>query len=281
MGVGWGNTTLTLGMLGFNMTALDIEERYLEVIRLRSELHDTPNIKCVHSDFLWVERTDQTFDAVIFFESFHHCHDFERLLLGLHRVLKPGGKIYFAAEPINREFKTPWCVRLDGQSLLVARQNGWMELGFHSDFFAELLRRTGWTGTEDVHPHFWTARRTADPIVIAATDPRIGSFSGVRVNGHLEVAMPGAPGERGYAVFGPGIALPAGKYRGEIVMRDADLQDVVIDVCGDQGRTIVATGAGATIDFELDRSVRDVEVRLIVPGGFSATIERLTIHVLN
>ena len=63
-------------------------------------------------------------------------------------------------------------------------------------------------------------------------------------------------------------------------MREADLNGV-IDVCGDQGRTIVATGAGATIDFELDRPVRDVEVRLMVPGGFSATMERLTIEVLN
>lgn len=283
MGVGFGNTTLTLGMLGFNVTALDIEDRYLEVIRLRSELHDTPNIKCVHSDFLWVERTDQTFDAVIFFESFHHCHDFERLLRSLHRVLKPGGKVYFAAEPINRVFKTPWCVRLDGQSLLVARQNGWMELGFHSDFFAELLSRTGWFGTEDAHPHFWTAQRLVDPITItiSAMDPRIGSHAGMKVNGHLEVALPGAPGQRGYAVFGPGIALPAGKYRGDIVMRDADLHDVVIDVCHDQGRAIVAMGAGASIDFELDRHVRDVEVRLMVPGGFSATIEKLTLQKLD
>lgn len=281
MGVGWGNTTLTLGMLGFNVTALDIEERYLEVIRLRSALHDTPNIKRVHSDFLWVERTDEKFDAVIFFESFHHCREFERLLRGLHRVLNPGGKVYFAAEPINRHFATPWCVRLDGQSLLVARQNGWMELGFHSDFFAELLHRTGWYGAEDAHPHFWTARRRGEPIIISAADPRIGSHSGSRINGHIKVEMPGKPADRGYAVFGPGIALPKGRYRGEVMMTGANLDGVVVDACCNGGSTILGKAKGAVIDFTLTKTAADVEVRLFTPGGFSAVVEGTKFQALD
>jgi 2-polyprenyl-3-methyl-5-hydroxy-6-metoxy-1,4-benzoquinol methylase len=155
-GFGWGNTTLALAMLGFNITALDIEERYCEVVNRRAKLLKVDNIKTVNSDFLWVEHTEEQYDAVIFFESFHHCWEFERLLRALHRVVKPGGKIYFGAEPINEDFTVPWGVRLDGESLFVARRAGWMELGFHSDFFDELLTRTGWRG-EWVYPHFWVA----------------------------------------------------------------------------------------------------------------------------
>jgi ubiquinone/menaquinone biosynthesis C-methylase UbiE len=283
MGVGWGNTTLTLAMLDFNLTALDIEERYLEVIRLRSEMHNTPNIKRVHSDFFWVERTDQQFDAVIFFESFHHCREFERLLRALHRVVKPGGKVYFGAEPINRYFGQPWCVRLDGQSLLVARQNGWMELGFHSDFFAKLLQRTGWLGMETDHPHFWKAQRGSEPFIVPAADGRIGSQAGTREDGILRIAVAGGPEVRSYAVFGPGIKLPAGRYRGEIgLVVSSPLDNVVIDACCDRGTTILGSKVGATsLEFELEQAAADVEVRLLVPGGFTATMSQMTFQSVD
>jgi len=283
MGVGWGNTTLALAMLDFKVTALDIEERYLEVIRLRAEMHDTPNIDRVHSDFLWVERTDRQFDAVIFFESFHHCREFERLLRGLHRVVKPGGKVYFAAEPINRYFEQPWCVRLDGQSLLVARRNGWMELGFHSDFFMQLLRRTGWLGMEDEHPHFWKAQRRSDPIVVAASDPRVGSNAGVKKDGVLHVAVPGDSDVRSYAVFGPGIALTPGRYRGDLVFRTpGPLHLAAVDACCDQGKTILGSALGTTsLVFEITKPACDVEFRLLARGGFSAVLEKMTFQAVD
>ena len=270
-------------MLDFNVTALDIEERYLEVIRLRAEMHKTPNITCVHSDFLWVERTDQQFDAVIFFESFHHCRDFQRLLRSLHRVLKPGGKIYFAAEPINRNFEQPWCIRLDGPSLLVARRNGWMELGFHSDFFAQLLRRTGWLGIESDHPHSWKAQRKSEPIVVPASDPRIGSHTGRREDGILHIAVPGGDESRSYAVFGPALRLPAGRYRAEINIAIFSPTDgIVIDACCNQGTTILNAAAGVTaLEFVLANPTNDVEVRLLVPGGFHGTLRQMTFEAID
>src|SRR5262249_27119700 len=158
--------------------------------------------------------TDQKFDAIVFFESFHHCWEFKRLLQGLHRVLKPGGKIYFGAEPINRDFTVPWGVRLDGESLFVARKWGWMELGFHADFFAELLLPTGWWGQE-VRPHFWIANSRRDPLIFPGSDPRLGSQIGAR-DGSLLVNAPGGATDRHYALFGPYIDLPRGKYLAEI-----------------------------------------------------------------
>ena len=61
----------------------------------------TLELTLINDDFMWVEKAQQQFDAVLFFESFHHCWEFERLLTGLHRVLRPGGKIFFGAEPIS------------------------------------------------------------------------------------------------------------------------------------------------------------------------------------
>ena len=72
----------------------------------------------------------------------------------MHKILKPKGKIYFAAEPITNIFPLPWTLRMDGESLFVIRKHGWMELGFRSDFFSDLLIKTGWDG-DCIEEGFW------------------------------------------------------------------------------------------------------------------------------
>ncbi len=146
MGCGWGSTSLELAQIGFNVTALDINSYFCQLIEKRASLLKIKNINIIHDDFLWIEKTNQKFDAIIFFECFHHCWEFERLLRNMHKVLNPQGKIYFAAEPITNIFPLPWTLRMDGESLFVIRKHGWMELGFRSDFFSNLLNETGWDG---------------------------------------------------------------------------------------------------------------------------------------
>jgi ubiquinone/menaquinone biosynthesis C-methylase UbiE len=285
-GFGWGNTTLALAMLGHNVTALDIEERYCEVVRRRAEILRVDNIELVNSDFLWVEMTEKKFDAVIFFESFHHCWEFERLLKALHRVMLPGGKIYFAAEPINTEFTTPWGVRLDGESLWVARNAGWMELGFHSDFFEELLARTGWVGS-CLHPHFWVASSASEPIVIQANDARLSSLIGSKTGEVLEVEAPKGSGSSHFAMFGPYIGLPKMRFQAAITIdtKTRSSGPLTIDVCHDAGAKVLSTKlcseqeiAEGTIriDFEPTERAKDLEVRLQVPGGYVGTITQLS-----
>jgi 2-polyprenyl-3-methyl-5-hydroxy-6-metoxy-1,4-benzoquinol methylase len=281
-GFGWGNTTLALAMLGHHVTGLDIEERYCEVVRQRAAMLKVDNIDLINADYLWIETTDRTFDAVVFFESFHHCWEFKRLLDALHRVLKPGGKVYFAAEPINRDFTVPWGIRLDGESLFVARKWGWMELGFHSDFFAELLSRAGWLG-RCVQPHFWIA---SESIVIPAGDPLLVSQIGFVRDGVLEVQAPGEPdlGEQYWALHGPYLELPKGRYRAEISMSGSG--PATIDVCFDEGKRsagirLLGHLEPASIEFCLDQAATDVEIRLRVKGGFRGSIRQLAVRVAN
>lgn len=289
-GFGWGNTTLALAMLGHDVTALDIEERYCEVVRRRADMLHVDNIELVNSDFLWVETTEKKFDAVIFFESFHHCWEFERLLKALHRVLLPGGKIYFAAEPINTDFKTPWGVRLDGESLWVARNAGWMELGFHNDFFDELLRRTGWLGV-CMHPHFWVAASASEPIVIPADDPRLRSQIGAVNGSALDVEAPAGSADY-FAVFGPYIDMPRGKFRAQLSVDTRSRPKkggVVFDICRSSGTDVlgskvcddreIASGT-LTLDFNLPERVEGLEARLRVPAGYAGSISQLSFTLL-
>ena len=146
MGPGWGSTTMELLKLGFEVTAVDIDTNFCDVIRTRAAQAGKP-VEVIEADFFWIERTDARFDAVLFFASFHHCDDHIRLLDALHRVVRPNGRVYLASEPIIAHYGTPWGVRMDGEALWAAYNFGWLELGFDNGYFKEALALTGWHGT--------------------------------------------------------------------------------------------------------------------------------------
>ncbi|MDX8512384.1 class I SAM-dependent methyltransferase [Mesorhizobium captivum] len=163
-GPGWGNTTIAMAMLGLDVTAVDIESDFCELLELRARRHEV-DVKVVNADFMWAENVQDPFDAAIFFECFHHCSDHMRLLNALRTAVKPGGRVYFAAEPIVPDFPIPWGLRMDGESLWAIRRNGWMELGFSECYFQDALARTGWMATKHVLPDLgwaavWEARRS-------------------------------------------------------------------------------------------------------------------------
>jgi len=162
-GAGWGNTTIAMAMSGLNVTAVDIESDFCDLLRLRAKQHAL-HINVVNDDFMWSEKVTDPFEAAVFFECFHHCSDHIRLLLALQKAIKPGGRVYFGAEPIVHNFPIPWGLRMDGESLWAIRSNKWLELGFRESYFREALARTGWTAVRHAIPGLewaavWEARR--------------------------------------------------------------------------------------------------------------------------
>jgi 2-polyprenyl-3-methyl-5-hydroxy-6-metoxy-1,4-benzoquinol methylase len=142
-GPGWGHVALMLAQLGHQVTVVDIEKNFCELIRLRAA-RENVKINVIEGDFLAVKELKQEFDAAIFFECFHHSDRHFELLASLKQVLSPNGKIFFGTEPIAPEFPMPWGLRLDGCSLWSIWKFGWLELGFSDDYFREALLRTGW-----------------------------------------------------------------------------------------------------------------------------------------
>ncbi len=165
-GPGWGNTTVALAQMGHRVTAIDIEPSFVELIATRAKLVHA-DIDAIVGDFSMIHELDEHYDAVLFFECFHHCADHLALLEGLDRVVVPGGRVLFAAEPITDAFPVPWGLRLDGESLWAIRKNGWFELGFTETYFVETLARFGWQleraiCTETPWGAIFVARRVGD-----------------------------------------------------------------------------------------------------------------------
>jgi 2-polyprenyl-3-methyl-5-hydroxy-6-metoxy-1,4-benzoquinol methylase len=140
-GPGWGNTTLNFLQLGYRVTAVEIDPKFVELVRARCAQF-SEHLTVVQGDMLSF-RSRQPFDAVVFFESFHHCADHVQLLRNVREMLRPGGVLVLASEPVMK-LPYPWGVRLDGMSLWSMRRYGWLELGFDNGYFLELLRREGW-----------------------------------------------------------------------------------------------------------------------------------------
>ena len=92
LGAGWGNTTLALAQMGHDVTAIDIEPNFVKLIETRADRLNAP-VRVLQGDFSLIDTLDEQFDAVLFFECFHHAADHLGLLAGLDRVVAPGGRL--------------------------------------------------------------------------------------------------------------------------------------------------------------------------------------------
>lgn len=147
-GPGWGNTTLILATMGFDVTAVDINKDFCDLIRRRA-VRAGLRINVINADFSWIEQFPEPVDAILFFECFHHSSDHLRVIKAFDKAVKDDGKVYFASEPITQTFPIPWGLRLDGEALWAIRKHGWLELGFSEQYFLQTLRIFGW----DVHKY--------------------------------------------------------------------------------------------------------------------------------
>jgi SAM-dependent methyltransferase len=141
-GPGWGNLTSDLAATGLDVTAVELDEKFCRLITQRCA---GPGRVTIAPGDMLAFACEERFDAAIFFESFHHCADHLAMLRRLHDIVRPGGAVLFAAEPIQK-LDYPWGPRLDGLSVWSSRTHGWLELGFDSAYFDRALARTGWSG---------------------------------------------------------------------------------------------------------------------------------------
>ncbi|WP_418122236.1 class I SAM-dependent methyltransferase [Variovorax sp. 160MFSha2.1] len=143
MGFGWGNTTVQLGLSGYKVKGIDISPHFVEIASRRARALDL-DVDLSVGNFFDAETIQEKFDAVLFFECFHHCADHVRLLKAIPRVLKPGGRLVLAGETINNALPYPWGINPSGQAIYCIRHHGWLELSFREDYILGLLDELGW-----------------------------------------------------------------------------------------------------------------------------------------
>ncbi len=291
-GPGWGNTTLAMAKMGYGVTAIDIEQNFVDLIRLRANMEQIPNLAVRQGDFSLIETIGAQFDAVLFFECFHHCSDHLRLMAAFDKVVKPGGIVCFAAEPIVDDFPLPWGLRVDGQSLWAIRRNGWLELGFNTRYFEEAMKREGWwverhVGSDCLLSNVFIARRMSD--VVQRWDFAEGKLmAGV---GRIEGSRVVSDGRAGYLVYGPYAQKAPGNYvaRYHIANPSAATGYARVEVACRGGMQMLASaeielGAGQSdpvLPFVLSSLVPDLELRLYCKDSTTVTVEAVSVERLT
>jgi len=158
-GAGEGQLAIHLARMGCNMHAIDIEQRFLDLIKKQcDELGICITLKQGQfGDGIGAKQ----FDRIIFFEAFHHCLDHFDALMRIRTQLKPDGFLCFAGEPIIRSGSAdsslvpyPWGLRMDGEAMRSIAEFGWMELGYSEPYFIELLSRSGYSVERSPSPFY-------------------------------------------------------------------------------------------------------------------------------
>jgi 2-polyprenyl-3-methyl-5-hydroxy-6-metoxy-1,4-benzoquinol methylase len=289
-GPGWGNTTIALAKMGFDVTAVDIEKNFCNLISERARLEGL-KINVVESDFSHINSIQEQFDAVLFFECFHHCSNHLGLMAAFDRVVKPGGLVCFGAEPILPDFPVPWGLRMDGESVWAIRRNGWLELGFNEEYFEEAMCRHGWALN--------TYKSSDVPGMSSIIAKRISELGGsYSLNSGLQtqvgVSTPSGmiqtTAKSGYLVHGPYISLPKGKYKAQFTL-DAGAPAsglVEMDVVVAMGSRVMAkkvfdlsrpSKPSMGVDFVLDKSEQGIEIRLKCDEATQLTVASLEMAV--
>lgn len=143
-GAGWGHLATALGQSGFDVTCVDIDSRFVELINRRAQAEGV-RVEAILGQFGAKPPGVDSVDAVIFLEAFHHCLNHLEAIQTIQRFLRPGGEILFAAETIYPDFDCDWGIRRDGHAVWAIHKFKWMELGFNEGYFVRMLIRCGFS----------------------------------------------------------------------------------------------------------------------------------------
>jgi FkbM family methyltransferase len=147
-GAGFGQIALTLARLGVEVDTVDINSMFNDAIRTQAAFHGV-KLRAVQGNFGDNPRPGSRYNAVLFYESFHHCADPAALVGKLRDLIAPNGVVLLAGEPIGEGVVPyPWGLRLDAEAIAVIRWRGWLELGFHEDYLVRLFIAAGFVWTK-------------------------------------------------------------------------------------------------------------------------------------
>jgi 2-polyprenyl-3-methyl-5-hydroxy-6-metoxy-1,4-benzoquinol methylase len=156
-GAGFGLTALSFARLGAKVDTVDINPAFCRAVRTSADRYQVDLHPHVGEFGHNPAGVPGAYDLIFFYESFHHCLDFERVIPKLRELLTPTGRILMAGEPIFDvlcpDMPYLWGFRLDWENVAVMRIRGWMELGFQKDFLVGRFDRAGFDCAEYRDPN--------------------------------------------------------------------------------------------------------------------------------
>jgi len=151
-GAGFGHTSVSLARLGVNVDTVDISRAFCQHVQNQADHLQLP-LTAHLGHFGMNPRPGHRYDLVFFYESFHHCLDWQALMRRLPELITDSGRVILCGEPMaERAYAAvpyPWGIRLQSDVVATIRRLHWFELGFTEDFLYEIFTRAGFR----IHRH--------------------------------------------------------------------------------------------------------------------------------
>ena len=147
-GAGYGQTALAFARMGALVDTVDVNPHFCRAVQAQAEFFRVP-LTAFPGEFGDNPRPGAKYRLIFFYEAFHHCRDFLRVIGRLREHLASDGKILLGGEPITPDTGSAaipfaWGLRLDAENAGVVRWRGWYELGFQEDFLVRCFIREGY-----------------------------------------------------------------------------------------------------------------------------------------
>ena len=280
MGAGWGLTTEFLATLGCDVTAVDINPSFVELVRRRSRRLTLP-VEPIQGGFDDFKASGQ-FDLVLFYESLHHAVRPWTVIARCAAMLAPGGKIAFAGEPIQHHWWPNWGIRLDPYSVYCIRKFGWFESGWSAGFARSMFRHAGLSlalsGTEGTDLNL-VGVAGADPTAasnsLAARSAEMGWIS----DGNFLISEGRSTLSLKEMEPGLGLTLRVQNYRGrplQVVFRNDDGRDLATVSLQPGPSEVTLFPEGGVARLQIDAETWSPQEEL-----GSADTRRLSFHLVS
>src|SRR3989344_4664083 len=92
IGAGTGSFSIKLAKKGINVTYIDASEKYYKISKERAKEEEVKNIKFIN-DYFPSKKIKEKFDNVIISGFIEHMEDDRKLLIEIHKLLKPKGRM--------------------------------------------------------------------------------------------------------------------------------------------------------------------------------------------
>jgi SAM-dependent methyltransferase len=248
LGAGHGLSSEIFEFCGCRVHAIDIDPILSDLSIKRSTARKLRISRSVMNFEDIYTLPDHTYAAAFFYHSLHHCLQPWKLVQDLKSKLASDGVIGFTGEPIQNVWWKNWGIRLDIESLYVARKFGWFESGWSQQFIRDCFKKNGLTlhllSGGDHGEGIGITSKSQDKltaIINEATSLGFWEMSTTTCdNKYMSIIgdytfLHGRPAFRtksnhqgGFLCYGPYITLPPGDYSVSFILKGSKPKDMTL-----------------------------------------------------
>jgi 2-polyprenyl-3-methyl-5-hydroxy-6-metoxy-1,4-benzoquinol methylase len=159
LGCGCGWTSILLARCGFQVTGMDLNATSLEIARRNAQAIGIP-VKFLNAD-MQSFTVDRPFNAIVIFDSLHHCLRERSVLSRAEAALRPGGKIILCEQAYPDEARAG--ILTHEAAIQAMQKHGTLEKGLGIRYLIRLLFDCGFemvtVFTTQSHYHTWLMAR--------------------------------------------------------------------------------------------------------------------------